>query len=222
MNDFTVTALMKAYETAFHNGIGLLIPLASKLLVALATIDLIWGVLANLEEQNHIRTLITKIVKYGFFAWIVTKYDYIITEIMRGFLMVGFYASGEAYASAARALMLNPGKFVELGVYYAKPILEYMKHSGVSLTTNLTTSIGTVGLLIILCFIIMGIQVFLAYLEFYIVGALALILIPFGTLQRTSFIAEKAIGAVISFGIRLMIMAFIISVAFPLLQKCDI
>ena len=78
---------------------------------------------------------------------------------------------------------------------------------------------GFTGLIIMLCFFIIGIQIFITYLEFYIVAALALILIPFGVNKHTAFLGEKAIGAVLSFGIKLMVLAFIASIAIPLVKQ---
>jgi type IV secretion system protein TrbL len=69
-----------------------------------------------------------------------------------------------------------------------------------------------------LCFFIIGIQIFITYLEFYVVATLALILIPFGVNKHTAFLGEKAIGAVLSFGIKLMVLAFIASIAVPLVK----
>jgi len=54
--------------------------------------------------------------------------------------------------------------------------------------------------------------VFITYLEFYLISALGLILVPFGVFKHTSFLAEKVFGAIIAFGIRLMVLAFILSV----------
>jgi type IV secretion system protein TrbL len=50
------------------------------------------------------------------------------------------------------------------------------------------------------------------------VAALALILLPFGVNRHTAFLGEKAIGAVLSFGIKLMVLAFIAAVAVPLVK----
>ena len=64
-----------------------------------------------------------------------------------------------------------------------------------------------------LCYFLIGIQIFITYLEFYVIATLALILLPFGVNRRTAFLGEKAIGAVLSFGIKLMVLAFIAAVA---------
>jgi hypothetical protein len=78
----------------------------------------------------------------------------------------------------------------------------------------------TVGyLLIMAAFLIMAIQAFLAVLEYYVILAVAGVLIPWGVLPQTKFLAEKAIGAVVSAGIKLMVLAFIIAVVDPVLAS---
>jgi type IV secretion system protein TrbL len=61
----------------------------------------------------------------------------------------------------------------------------------------------------------MAIQVFLSVLEYYLITAVAGILVPLGLLPQTKFLAEKAIGAVVSPGIKLMVLAFIVAVTNP-------
>ena len=58
----------------------------------------------------------------------------------------------------------------------------------------------------ILAFFMLAIQVFITYLEFYLVAALSLILVPFGVFKHTAFIAERAFGSVVSFGVKLMVL----------------
>ena len=66
-------------------------------------------------------------------------------------------------------------------------------------------------------FLIMAIQAFLSVLEYYLIIAVAGVLVPWGLLPQTKFLAEKAIGAVVAAGIKLMVLAFIIAVASPVL-----
>jgi type IV secretion system protein TrbL len=65
----------------------------------------------------------------------------------------------------------------------------------------------------------LAIQIFVTYLEFYLVAALSLILVPFGVFKHTAFIAERAFGSVVSFGVKLMVLSFIIAAAHPVLAQ---
>jgi len=74
-------------------------------------------------------------------------------------------------------------------------------------------------LAILACFLIMAINVFLAVLEYYVFAALAGIFLPFGLLSPTKFLAEKAIGAVVSSAVKLMVLGLVISVIDPVLSS---
>jgi type IV secretion system protein TrbL len=71
----------------------------------------------------------------------------------------------------------------------------------------------------ILAFFMLAIQVFVTYLEFYLVAALSLVLVPFGVFKHTAFIAERAFGSVVSFGVKLMVLSFIIAATQPVLAQ---
>ena len=58
----------------------------------------------------------------------------------------------------------------------------------------------------LVAFFMLAIQVFITYLEFYLVAALSLVLVPFGVFKHTAFIAERAFGSVVSFGVKLMVL----------------
>ena len=51
---------------------------------------------------------------------------------------------------------------------------------------------------------------------------LSLILVPFGVFRHTSFIGERGIGAVVAFGIKLMVLAAIMNAMQPILQTMRI
>jgi type IV secretion system protein TrbL len=70
----------------------------------------------------------------------------------------------------------------------------------------------------LLGYFIIAIQVFVTYLEFGIVSTLGLILIPFGVLKHTSFLCEKVFGAIISFGVKLMVLGLLVSITVPVLK----
>src|SRR5258708_35541594 len=74
-------------------------------------------------------------------------------------------------------------------------------------------------LAILACFLIMAINVFLAVLEYYVFAALAGIFLPFGLLAPTKFLAEKAIGAVVSASVKLMVLGLVTTIIDPVLSS---
>ena len=213
-----LTELLNTFTTAFTSGVGYIHGDAKWLLGALIVIDLVLAVVLNLSDGDHMKTLITKILKYGFFIWLVMDYKTLVQVILDTFKTIGLKAGGGAISTA---LFNDPSNIAAYGIWVTEPIFEFIDNLGaVDVLKNLHKVIiaGWTGIVIMLCYFIIGIQIFITYLEFYIVAALALILLPFGVNRRTAFLGEKAIGAVLSFGIKLMVLAFIAAVTVPLIK----
>lgn len=211
-----LTSLMNQFGNVFSAGVGNIMGDAKWLLGTLIILDLVLAIIMNLDDQDHLKTLIQKILKYGLFIWIVVNYAWLTNVILKSFSMVGLKAGGGGLSIAA---FTDPSLISEKGIFIAGPIFAYLDSlSTLGALLNLPKMIimGLAGIAIVLCFFVIGIQIFLTYLEFYIIAAVALILIPFGTFKHTAFLGEKAIGAVIGFGIKLMVLSFIASAAIPI------
>jgi type IV secretion system protein TrbL len=213
-----LTSLFNNFMSAFANGIGFIHGDAKWLLGILMVIDLLLAVLLNLSDGDHMKTLITKTLKYGFFIWLVMDYKNLAQVVLNSFKAIGLKAGG---GSLSETLLSDPSSLADEGIMLTSPIFDHINNlSTIDVVKNLPDIIftGLMGLLIIFCFFIIGIQIFITYLEFYVVGALALILLPFGVNKHTAFLGEKAIGAVLSFGIKLMVLSFIAAVTIPLVK----
>lgn len=75
---------------------------------------------------------------------------------------------------------------------------------------------------IIACFFIMAIQVFVIQIEFGIIAALMLILIPFGIWDKTEFIFNNAKNTIINFGIKYMVLTTILSIIMPIMKNIQL
>ena len=218
MDSQILTNLMRDFANIFSAGVGNIMGDAKWLLGSLMIMDLVLAIIMNIEDGDHLKTLFKKILKYGFFIWIVVDYRHLVKVILDSFTMIGIKAGG---GSISMALLTDPSAIAEQGIYVSAPIFDYIKSlGGIDTIMNLPNIMisGITGLVIMGCFFIVGIQVFLCYVEFYIIATVALILIPFGVNDYTAFLGEKAIGAVISFGIKLMVLSFIACAAIPLIK----
>ncbi|WP_259677274.1 type IV secretion system protein, partial [Xanthomonas vasicola] len=73
-------------------------------------------------------------------------------------------------------------------------------------------------LFVLAAFFVLSLTCLLTQVEFALVAVLGLILVPWGISNHTAFLAEKAIGAVIAQGVKLMVLSFIIAVYGPVLN----
>ena len=177
---------------------------ATSLYGILIILDFILAVLLNLGETDHIKQLVRKVLFYGFWIWVIREWG-MLCDVLLDSLMITGTAVGGVDASALK----NPSLLIDTGLYIAKPYMDYASEmSWIDITMSplnwLMAVIGYAG--VVLAFGILALQIFITYVEFYIASALLLIFIPWGSFKYTSFVAEKAIGAVISYGTKLMML----------------
>ena len=200
--------LCKFFET--HSVIGMiaLYPHMLSLLMVLAIIDIgiTWSVY---EGHARFNTLITKIIKYGFILFLLSNYDRVIHETQLFFQYVGYTAAG---VDPATFQINQPSKILDMGFNASSELFDAFRN--ISILSN-----GGLGkcfiylismILTIIAFFFMAIQVMLTRIEFCIFATLAIVFIPFGVLSHTQFLFQRAISGTIGFGVKFMVLSFII------------
>lgn len=213
------TELLNLFKGFFQSGQSSLLNPAVGLLSVLALITVTWHALmwSFDESGNAIKDILKKVIFIGIFIWFVKQWPWIIQKAIDGFV----WAGGKAGNSSNISVMNDPSAIMIEGFRVVTSLVKALAEASPwELPAYFTNLI--IFLLIILCYAIIAIQVFLVQVEFGIIATLGLILIPFGVLRPTSFIAEKVFGAVMSFGIKLMVLSFILSIIFPMLQQLAI
>ena len=205
--------ILYQFETIATGGIPQVRGLVMATFWLLATIDACMAFLTNLEDGNHFKILIQKCLKIGFWLFMVNEWGTFCDVILNGFIQVGSVIG----SGASFTLMQHPSQVVGQGLVTLKPILDYeskmttgwmevMAHFPILMAGILSYLIGC------LAYIILAIQIVLTYVEFFLVCALFTLFVPFGVTRWTSFLAEKAIGGVIAYGVKLMVLAAIVSI----------
>lgn len=215
----TLTTVMLAFKAAFQSGISAVTPMALGLYSSLLLIDFAWTMIkaAMQEGSNYIKILVEKATRYGLFLYFIKSYETVLNQVINSLVKVGLTAGGNTLTASNFA---DPSWLITKGFTIVEP-LEKMFSQSRTIFMNMPGEILiliVVYFLTILAFMIIAVQVFITYLEVYIVGTLALIFMGCGVNKHTAFLAEKSIGAVLSFSMKLMTLAFIISVAQPILN----
>lgn len=225
-----LTTLTKEFLNVVKMGSRNILPDAKSLLYLLITIDLAWAAIcwslseaANLKHEEFVK----KIVFYGAFIFMVTEYQTIVNAIMESFLKVGLKAGGNTLTITD---ITNPSTISKMGMDIVAPMFDNLNVGG-SVVNGLLSGLsgaegggilqpllkaavlGILGFLIILCYFFIGIQIFITYLEFMIIAAIGLILIPFGAWGPTNFIFDKIKNSIINLGIKFMVLAFVASIS---------
>jgi type IV secretion system protein TrbL len=220
-----LTNILSTFTGVFSSGFGLLTPKANTLLGLLAAIEIaVAGLFWALKGQDFTAAFIKKLLHIGFFVFLVANWSAITVDVAKSFVTAGSTAAG-----GTTVKIEDPSWIIDQGLMVSTPISD--KLDQMSTTSNPMSVLSNLGqmiqygialIIILVAFFVIAIQCFVTYIEFYIVAVLGLILIPFGVNKHTAFLAEKALGAVISISVKLMVLAFILSVVHPVLLSLSL
>ncbi len=215
-----LTQVLEIFNKVFGTGKGALFPWSMRLTMSLVAIEIVmmglWHALKGGDANEFIMNFIRKIMVIGFFIFLVTgiAQSGLADMILEGFIAVGLKAGG----SGISFNMKDPSSLILSGFLAADPIITAIEAFPMSFGGLADTIMAyACYVVVILAYALMAFQVLITFIEFGIVSTLGVILLPFGVSKHTAFLAEKAIGAIISFGIKLMVLSFVIAVIQPVL-----
>jgi len=216
MDDLNVIdRFMQAFIRYIDSGFGLLGGDVHFLTATLIGIDI---TLAGLfwalgGEQDVMAKFLRKILYIGAFAFIIGQFSTLADLVFRSFAAAGVTAGG---GSMTADDLLRPGNVACTGFTAAYPLLQQISDltGPVAFFTNFMTIMVLLiaWVIIILAFFVLSIQVFVTIIEFKLTALAGFILVPFALWGRTSFLAERVLGAVVSSGIKVMVLAVIIGI----------
>lgn len=210
-----LTTTLTEFIRAFQSGYGHLKPAINGLLAALAAIDIVlFGFWMALGGTDNLSAVIKKILFLGFWIWFTREFQENAGYFMHSLVKAGLTAGGGA---GGEAILLDPSRIAGMGLQATAPLAEALQ--GISFDIGDKIVFGLSLVVIMLTFVLMAIQVFLAVLEYYLLVTVVAILVPFGVFAPTKFLAEKAIGAVVGSGIKLMVLALLMAILGPLLSQ---
>ena len=186
--------------------------LATLVVISIAITAILWAID---ENQNVLASLVRKVLLVGFFAWLVSQWHTLSQTVIDGFVSLGLKAGGGAMSLGD--FLNSPSKIVMQGIKVCVGLFDYIHTIApgpveffAHLDTVLMALIACIGVLI--AFVLLSIEVTIVVIEFHIVTLIAFVTIPFGILTQTSFLSERAIGYVVSVGIKLMALAIVVSI----------
>ncbi len=207
----TINLILNQYLQTINSAFGLIQGHVVWLLNFLIIMNIVLSaMLWALSEDQVMVKLARKIVYIGFFVWLVQNWQSLTDTIAQSFMYLGFEAGGIGFP---QVYLLNPGNIAYRGFTASSPIMTEIG--------NLCGPIGffknfpqiallTLAVLAILAaFFIIAIQAVVTILSFKLGSLAAFVLIPFGVLSKTAFIAERPLGWVVSSGVRLMVLTLV-------------
>jgi type IV secretion system protein TrbL len=210
----TTNDLMAVFSNTITSGFAALVGpvngifgLMIALVVAMTGIQ--WAVSSN---RDALAGAFSKILLIGAFAYIINDWQGLSETIFAGFLQLGLTAGGGSISSSD---FLNPGAVIETGWQIVKALGDAptTTEDPLDVIGNLIDAIiiGISMLGIMVAFAILALQIIVTLLEFKIVTLGGFILLPFGILSKTAFMAERPLGYVVSSGLKVLALAIVIS-----------
>ena len=213
MNDLSIIdQFTSVFSSYIESGFGLLNGNVANLSAILIGIDmtlagLLW---AMGGEDEVIVRLIRKVLYVGAFAFIITNFSALSSILFRSFAGLGLLATGSTLTITD---FLHPGRLAKVGVDAASPLLAQVGAlSGFpDIFLNLDTILVLLlaWLIVIVSFFILSVQLFVTLIEFKLVTLAGFVLIPFALWNKTAFLAERVLGAVVSAGVKVLVLAVI-------------
>ena len=207
---------LNKYQTQVDAGFGLIqgdvsATLGALVVISIAITAILWAID---ENQNVLASLVRKVLLVGFFAWLVTQWHTLSTTVVNGFAALGLQAGGGAMSVST--FTASPSQIVLAGLKVIQGLLQYVQKIApgpieffAHIDLVAMALIAVIGILI--AFVILAVEIVVTIIEFHIVTLVAFVTVPFGVLTQTSFMSERAIGYVVSVGVKLMALAIVVS-----------
>ena len=210
-----IDTFLETFITYIDSGFGLLAGDVAYLSTTLIAIDITLAGLFWALSQNAdvIAGLLKKVLYVGFFAFIIGNFSLLANIVASSFTHLGLQATGNTLTLTD---FLSPAFIAGVGYDAAKPLLEEVGDmlGPISFFHNFIM-IGVMMIawvVIIVAFFVLAIQLFITILEFKLTTLAGFVLVPFALWNKTTFLAERVLGNVVTSGIKLMVLAVIIGI----------
>ncbi len=222
MNDLSVIdRFLDVFSRYIDSGFGLLRGEVAFLTTTLVVIDmtlagLFWAMShasGSGSGDDIISKLIKKVLYVGAFAFIIGNFNNLAGIVFRSFAGLGLVASG---SSMTQAQLLQPGRLAQVGVDAGRPIMaqisELVGFPEVFANLDVIVVLFLAWLVLIVCFFILAVQLFVTLIEFKLTTLAGFVLVPFALWNKTAYLAERVLGNVVSSGIKVMVLAVIVGI----------
>ena len=201
-------------------------PHAERLVAILATISVVLTfVLGALRKDfDPVGTLIGKILLIGVIVWFITSWPDLLGDLIEGAVFLGSAAGGRGDP----AVVMQPLSVITWGWDFAGLCFRRVGDLSGPVATfrnfDVIVILTVCALVVAFAYLIMGVTIAVALVEFWIGSAVALILLPFAVFKPMAFIAQSTFGWVAGNAIRMLLLSTIVTLgsdSFDLMSLID-
>lgn len=212
-----ITTVLKSFTTEFNKGWVYLHPviqwLAGTFLAIELTMTGLWWALGGGEQLVN---MMKKLMYLLVWAWIINFFPEISQWFVESLREVGEKAGGSPL-DFNKNIMADPSLVLKKGFKALEPVWKAgLLYAPIPIWNAVWAMIYLFGCV---AFLVIAWQVFYVWLEFYFLLGIVGIFLPFGFFEPTKFLAEKSISALVSAGIKVMVLSFILTVSFQVIEN---
>ncbi|AQR61699.1 P-type conjugative transfer protein TrbL [Brevundimonas sp. LM2] len=222
MNDTgVIDRFFQVFSQYIDSGFGLLGGEVAFLATTLVAIDVTLAALfwSLSHGEDVLARLIKKTLFVGLFAFLIGNFQLLADIVFRSFAGLGLQAGGGTLSAED---FLRPGKLASAGIEAGRPLLEAASElSGFpGVFENLVQILVLLAafLVVIVAFFVLAVQLFVTLIEFKLTTLAGFILVPFGLLGHTAFLAERVLGNVVASGVKVLVLAVIVGIGSTLMD----
>jgi type IV secretion system protein TrbL len=214
MDPGILTTTLNNFLTVFSQGWVNLQPAINFLIKVFLGIEIVmFGFWMALGGIDNLVGIMKKLLYLLVWAWIIKKFPELSSAFAKSLVKAGQMAGGGVSSN-----IFDPSQVLKIGFVNLVPALNEVIAMGATLRLFESLVLGICLILVAIAYILIAWQIFYSVLEFYLISAIVGLFLPFGFFEPTKFLAEKSIGAIVSSGIKLMVLAFLVNIILPVLQ----
>lgn len=203
----SINSIEGLFLSNLANGFSLLTLYARHLLYYFTAFEIIFCGFAWALYQNQIaERLFVQLIKIGLILFLVDHFVLILNSVLGSLILIGTQLS----PSGAENILLNPGLIWSYGYNFSVSLLQAAATSdGFALPMILLV----LGFGILCTVAVLGIQIFIQVVAFYLVAAMSLLFIPLSVFSPLQDFFSQSVKSVLQASIRLMVQLMIVSAA---------
>ena len=187
---------------------------ALKLLMVLTILDITYQVF-NVEEIDWTKWLVRKVMKVGLLMWIIKEWDWLLREIVAGFIKIGEIGFGGNIQDCV--YIDNPSKLISKANKAGDAILE-----ATSMISPRTWANLILWAFLMIGFFFIAFSIIIIWIEFYMLTGIGIMFIPFGTLKVGENYFLNVCKLVVGSGIKLCVLNTMILLIEPIIEKLTV
>lgn len=205
-----VREAIETVSQACANGLRFVRDDVMYLFLSLVTIDLAisaFGAFLFETETDIPQWMLKKFLLYGFLVFMIQNWGDIASNLFRNyFTTMGAAAVGET-AEQAGKIVSDPTFIMQKGAHVIAPIFTYLgTFSGTQILSHIHIVLFALltAFVIFACYFLIGFQILLAYLEFYVIGLFGVIGLTLSGFKHTRQYAANGMNGVLVVSMKLM------------------